>query len=152
MPWSPTSNLAKTVYAAGFLYNDRQNIVFSRMDALQRKLGYAYGYDDLAPLGNMIIDCEPIFFDYGGKTWMIEFWKGQYNLMTGCEIGVYTRSQQSSSPYFSFLDATVGQRPNDPKHSTFFECASDADRLEMSFDLLRRGQKLLSEGRKSTGG
>jgi hypothetical protein len=148
MPWTPTSTLAKTVYAAGFMYDDRQNIIFSRMDALQRRLGYAYGYDELAPMANMIIDCEPIFFDYGGKSWMIEFWKGQYGLMTGCEIGVYTRSPQSSGPSLSFLDATVGRRPRDsnPLHSRFFECASDADLLQMAFDLSKRGQKLFSRG------
>jgi hypothetical protein len=148
MPWSPTSTLAKVVYTAGFTYDDRQNIILSRPDALQRRLGYAYGYDDLAPTASMIIDCEPIFFDYGGKSWMIEFWKGQYGLMTGCEIGVYTRSQQASGPYYAFLDATVGRRPKDPdgSHSRFFDCASDADLLEMSFDLSRRGQKLFSRG------
>jgi hypothetical protein len=96
----------------------------------------------------MIIDCEPIFFDYAGKSWMIEFWKGQYGLMTGCEIGVYTRSPQNSAPYTAFLDATVGRRPHDPNtsHGKFFDCASNADLLEMSFDLSRRGQKLFSRG------
>jgi len=148
MPWTPTSTVAKAVYAAGFMYDDRQNIIFSRMDALQRRLGYAYGYDDLAPSASMIIDCEPIFFEYGGKSWMIELWKGQYGLMTGCEIGVYTRSPNSSSPFMAFLDATVGQRRNDtnPLHGRFFECASDADLLQMSFDLSKRGQKLFSRG------
>ena len=38
----------------------------------------------------MIIDCEPVRFYYGGKKWLIELWKGQYGMTTGCEIGVYT--------------------------------------------------------------
>jgi hypothetical protein len=61
------------------------------MDALQRNFGYAYGYDFAALGMSFILDCEPIFFDYDGKHWMIELWKGQYGLESGCEIGVYTR-------------------------------------------------------------
>ena len=76
----------------GFWYDPQQDIIFSRMDALQRKFGYAYGYDDSIFLINAVIDCEPIFFSFAGKTWMIELWKGQYGVMTGCEIGVYNRA------------------------------------------------------------
>src|SRR5262249_33991624 len=66
-PWTPNSLLAKAVYAAGFLYDPRQDIIYSRMDPLQRQFGYAYGYD-LGALGmDAILDCEPIFFDYAGK-------------------------------------------------------------------------------------
>jgi hypothetical protein len=147
--WTPTSVLAKSVFAAGFSYDDKQDIIFSRMDALQRKLGYAYGYDDLAFLISAEIDCEPIFLDYRGKTWMIELWKGQYGLMTGCEIGVYNRAHESSlSPMYAFLDATVGKRPYDPdkSHNMFFDCAGNDELLEMSFTLHRRGQKLFSRG------
>lgn len=146
--WTPNSVLAKAVFAAGFSYDDKQDIIFSRMDALQRNLGYAYGYDDLAYLISAEIDCEPIFFDYPpGKTWMIELWKGQYGLMTGCEIGVYNRFPQVS-PIYTFLDATVGKRPHDPvkSHSMFFDCAGNDELLEMSFTLSRRGQKLFSRG------
>jgi len=145
--WSPTSPLAKVVFAAGFLYDPQQDIIYSRMDALQRRFGYAYGYDALALLGNMVIDCEPIFFDWGGKYWMIELWKGQYGLETGCEIGVYNRSPGQKSPFYAFLDATVGNRgDSNQSHNLFFDCASDKELLEMSFTLNRRGQKLFSRG------
>jgi hypothetical protein len=40
--WTPTSPLAKAVELAGFLYDPDQDIIYSRMDALQRRLGYAY--------------------------------------------------------------------------------------------------------------
>jgi len=44
-------------------------------------------YDEAAaPLG-MIVDCEPIHFEYKGKRWLIQFWKGQYDLPTGAEVG-----------------------------------------------------------------
>ena len=97
---------------------------------------------------NMIIDCEPIFFDYDGKHWMIELWKGQYGLETGCEVGVYTRPIGSSGVGYALLDATIGQRPGDsvPSHNLFYDCASDGDRLTLSATLNRDGQKLFTLG------
>ena len=86
-PWTPTSALGYAVYAAGFLYNPDQDIIYSRMDALQRSFGYAFGYDAAALGMNADLDCEPIFFDYDGKHWMIELWKGQYGLETDAKSG-----------------------------------------------------------------
>jgi hypothetical protein len=142
--WTPASALAHAVYAAGFLYDPDQDIIYSRADALQRNLGYAYGYDAAALGISAILDCEPIFFDYGGKHWMIELWKGQYGLMTGCEIGVYTRPIGSTGLGYALLDATVGVRPGDdvPSHNLFYDCAADADMLGLSATL-RRGREVL---------
>jgi UDP-2,3-diacylglucosamine pyrophosphatase LpxH len=146
--WVPTSPLAQAVDAAGFLYDPDQDIIYSRMYPLQRQLGYAYAYDAAALTMSAVLDCEPIFFDYGGRTWMIELWKGQYGLETGCEIGVYYRSIGSSSPLYRFLDATVGRRPHDPapSHNLFFDCVDDPDRLLLSSVLYRGGQRLFSRG------
>ena len=147
-PWTPTSVLAQAVYAAGFLYDPDQDIIYSRMDALQRNFGYAFGYDAAALAMNAVIDCEPIFFDHDGKHWMIELWKGQYGLETGCEIGVYTRPIGSTGAGYALLDATVGVRPGDgvPSHNLFYDCASDADRLELSATLRRNGTVLFTRG------
>jgi Domain of unknown function (DUF4474) len=147
--WVPTSALAKAVDLAGFDYDPTQDIIYSKMDPLQRNFGYAYGYDVAALPGmSSILDCEPIFFDYAGKTWMIELWKGQYGLETGCEIGVYNRTVGSTSPIYALLDATVGQREHDtnPSHNQFFDCASNDELLVMSSTLYRNGEKLFSRG------
>ena len=146
--WTPTSALAQAVVAAGFEYDPAQDIIFSRMDPLQRKLGYGYGYDELALAMSADIDCEPIFFDYAGKHWMIELWKGQYGLETGCEIGVYTRQIGFTDPVYSLLDATVGQRPGDatPSHNLFYDCAANPDRLKLKSTLRRSGVTLFTRG------
>lgn len=145
--WTPQSTLARLVDAAGFWYDPNQDIIYSKMYPLQRSFGYCYAYDAAALAMNAIIDCEPIFFDYGGKSWMIELWKGQYGIETGAEIGVYTRSS-TAPPLYAVLDTTVGQRPNDPDplHSRFFDCATDSDRLRMSWVLYRNGKRLFSRG------
>lgn len=74
----------------GFNYDNRQGIFYSKIDAWQRNVGYFTLYDYAAPLALMNIHCEPIRFDYAGKKWKIELWKGQYGVCTGAEIGVYT--------------------------------------------------------------
>ncbi len=61
----------------------------SLTDAWQKAAGYTWFYDYMAPRFQMVFDSLPVYFDYQGKTWLIEFWKGQYGINTGAEIGVY---------------------------------------------------------------
>jgi hypothetical protein len=146
--WKPESALAQAVYDAGFLYDPEEDIIYSRMEPIQRRFGYAYGYDAAALAMSADIDCEPIFFDYGGKHWMIELWKGQYGLETGCEVGVYTRPIGSSGLRYDLLDATVGKRPGDavPSHNLFYDCAAEEDMLKLSATLNRNGEKVFTRG------
>lgn len=37
----------------------------------------------------MVFDYETIYFSYNNRTWLIELWKGQYGICSGCEVGVY---------------------------------------------------------------
>lgn len=143
--WSPTSALAQLVYAGGFLYDPSQDIIYSRMDALQRNMGYGYLYDVSALPMEMVIDCEPIFFTALGKMWMVELWKGQYGLETGCEVGVYNRPIPPPACY-PILDTVVGTRPYDPAHGYFYQCVDDADRMTISYTLYRKGQPLFTRG------
>lgn len=73
----------------GYCYYCSHSVFSSTYDAWQRNAGYTYLYDYLAPRFQMVFDSLPIYFDYNGKTWLIEFWKGQYGINTGAEIGVY---------------------------------------------------------------
>lgn len=73
----------------GFCYCLDKDIMTSRVDAFQKKFGYCSFYDKSALKFNMVFDCEPIYFDYGERTWMIELWKGQYGINVGAEVGVY---------------------------------------------------------------
>ena len=75
--------------AVGFDYNAEKDIFYSAKDAWQKNFGYCHLYDVSAPLFCMIIDTEPIKFYYNNKNWLISFWKGQYGMVTGAEIGIY---------------------------------------------------------------
>ncbi len=73
----------------GFLYDPGQDIIYSRLHPWQRKLGYERAFDERAMLLSMVIHCEPVYFEYEGKRWLVELWKGQYGMTTGAEIGIY---------------------------------------------------------------
>lgn len=89
--------LSKRIEPFGFAYDPKQDIFLSRTDAWQRHYGYSSLFDRSAPYFQMVFDCEPIYFDCEGKTWMIELWKGQYGINTGCELGIYRADTVLSS-------------------------------------------------------
>ncbi len=75
---------------SGFAYSEAQDIFIARHDAWQRDFGYCRAFDEAAaPLG-LYLDSEPVYFDWDGRRWLIEFWKGQYGLCTGAEVGIYS--------------------------------------------------------------
>lgn len=96
----------------GFDYQLSQDIFISRTDAWQREYGYCRLYDEAAPAWGMLFDCEPIYFDYHGRTWLIEFWKGQYGINIGAEAGIYR------------ADSLV---PPEHRSTAFFQTVPDAE-------------------------
>lgn len=123
--------LDKAIELAGYSYDLQQDIFYSNIDAWQREQGYCRLYDEAAaPLG-MIIDCEPIYFEYHNKRWLIEFWKGQYDLTTGCEIGVYATEEPDLDIPSVFKGA-------------FYRSVDNVDLLKMSFSLKKNGKILFT--------
>ncbi len=88
-PSEKTCLLNELTEPLGYHYVPCQDIFLSTLDAWQREFGYTQKFDCLAPLFNMVFDSEPVYFDYDGRTWLIEFWKGQYGINTGAEMGIY---------------------------------------------------------------
>jgi hypothetical protein len=126
--------LDKAIEMAGYAYDPIQDIFFSTMNPWQRSVGYCRLYDEAAaPLG-MIIDSEHIFFEYQGKKWIISFWKGQYDMVTGCEIGIYTEAADLNLPGIF--------------NGSFYKSISDSQLLPMSCTLYKNGKLLFTrEGR-----
>lgn len=108
----------------GYSYVLSQDVFTTRIDAWQREFGYCDLYDKTAAGLHIIMDCLPVYFDYCGKTWMIEFWKGQYGINTGCEIGVY------------YADGIVEK---EQLKKTLFDCVDDEDMQKLSFTLSKKG-------------
>lgn len=114
----------------GYIFDPMQEIFYSRMDAWQREYGYCRLYDEMAVAINVVTDSEPITFEYDDRYWMIEFWKGQYGIVTGGEIGVYVTDQNS-------IEMPEGY------NGRFYESVSDAERLRIGFTLRKGGRKIL---------
>ena len=111
----------------GYKYDVRQDIFTSTVDAWQKFYGYGNIYDRLAPHASMIFDCQPIYFDFEGKTWLIEFWKGQYGINTGSEIGIYRAS---------------GIVPPEQRKTTMFAAVPEEEYLDMRTELLCKGEPI----------
>lgn len=110
------SRLAKLLYAAGFLYDAKQNMFYSHNDPWQRNMGYTSLYDDLSVLGDMYFDTIRFQFKYGDKKWMYQIWKGRYGATSGCEIGVYCQDRRTDNP--QFFDVPSDE---DPLPGLYFE-------------------------------
>lgn len=116
----------------GFSYLPCPDIMTSNIDAWQREFGYQALFDFSAPHFNMVFDCEPIYFDYAGRTWLIEFWKGQYGLSTGAEIGVYSADSLLSPSRY---------------RAAHFHSAANEEMLPLSMELYHKNQRMFSINR-----
>lgn len=114
----------KILNACGFEYDQKQGIYYSTMEPLQRLFGYNFIYDMAAPRVGMIYSTERIKFNYNGKDWMIQLWKGQYGITAGAEIGLYNKTDKIMH----------------------YECASNDELIEMAFDFYNQGEYVFSRG------
>jgi len=106
----------------GYGYDAKQDVFVASKDAPQKIFGYTTLFDLSAPYFNMIFDYETIYFDYNAKTWLIEMWKGQYGINTGCELGIY------------YADTIV---PPDKYSTAHFKSVSTPDMLPIKLELNR---------------
>lgn len=111
----------------GFAYLVSQDIFTSRIDAWQREFGYCTLYDDTAYHFNLVFDSLPVYFDYKGRTWLVEVWKGQYGINTGGEFGIY------------YADHILKEKEY---KNTLFHSVSNEDMPKLSFNLFRKGIRI----------
>lgn len=126
------TDLNNSLKPFGFAYDSEHDHFYSLMYPWQREYGYCQLYDESASTLSLIIDCEPIYFDYNGKKWLIEFWKGQYGRATGGEIGIYNTDKE----YVNVPGIFRG---------TFYHAVSDEERLEMAFTLVKNQSVFLNQ-------
>lgn len=124
------SKLNADLEPLGFFYDQNQDVISSGMYPWQRELGYCKLYDEAAIALNMAIHCEPIYFRYNNRRWLIEFWKGQYGMTTGGEVGIYVTDKSDISIPGVFA-------------GPFFECVSDEERIQMEYFLYRNDRPII---------
>ena len=94
------ANLASYKYDpdGNFYYTDDK-------ECWQKNFGFNEVYDKFAPITMMYYDTVRTTFEYGGKEWLIQIWKGQYGMaFVGGEVGVYTRKPGSGGTHFVCAD------------------------------------------------
>jgi len=96
-------------------FNFKDAFAYTTNNSWQRALGYMKLYDTLLlQTTDMVnIDTVRLKFDYAGRDWMLQLWKGRYFTTTGGEIGLYNK-------------------PKD-RRIEFYDCATDEERINMSF-------------------
>lgn len=105
-----TREFNQAIGFTGFEYDASKDMFYGGMDAWQGRYGYCALYDEAAAVFGMIIDCEPIRFDYNGKKWLIEFWKGQYGMALGFEVGIYNTTAKKDGPNLMYKRAADEER------------------------------------------
>lgn len=118
----------------GYTYVRDQDLISTRNDAWQRQAGYTALFDKAALTLNMVFDALPIYFDYRGRTWLIELWKGQYGMNAGAEVGIYHADRLLSPEEYA---------------TAHFQAVPDDERLPVTFKLLH-GEKLLAAMSRTT--
>ncbi|MBR2869044.1 MAG: DUF4474 domain-containing protein [Clostridia bacterium] len=86
----------------------------------QYNFGFGKIYDFVSPYILLEYDYIRVFFEYEGKDWMLQMWKGQYGMIFyGGEIGIYNRphSEKGIGPW------------------TMFACPAEEDWLQMEMTL-----------------
>lgn len=111
----------------GFQYDICQDLFYAVRDGWQREMGYGKIYDENAIRMGMVIDCEPLYFTYGGKSYLLELWKGQYGMTTGAEIGFYVSDEMD------------GEHPE----KLFYKSVADEEMPGMRFVLRKKGRILM---------
>ena len=62
------------VFPFGYTYIPKGDFFSSSLEAWQRRFGYAALYDKSASHFHMVFNALPVYFDYDGRTWLIELW------------------------------------------------------------------------------
>lgn len=104
--------------AAGYAYDAEQKIYYSTLEPWQRHFGFGDEYDVAAAYANMRYVTFKADFQYDGLLWRLQWWKGQYGVLEGAEMGVYTKD------------------PNDTT-TTFYDCADNDHLMKMHFEYYR---------------
>ena len=112
-----SADMLAVLDAAGYAYDASQQVYYSTLNPWQRHFGFGDIYDDAAAYVNMRYTTFKADFTYDGLLWRLQWWKGQYGILEGAEMGVYTKDPNSTSD--------------------FYDCADNDHLLDMSFEYYR---------------
>ena len=99
------TSLPKEYGILGFKWDEEDQCFCSAHNAWQRYFGYNKYYDFFAQMVVIYIDTVRIKFNYEGRDWMIQLWKGQYGfVLMGAEVGIYYKNENESVEHYTCAD------------------------------------------------
>lgn len=111
-----SNNGEKGMVGIGFNFNIIDMVVYTPIHCWMREFGFCLGYDLFSYATPFYFyNTRRFKFDYAGKEWMIQIWKGNYMTSNGAEVGIYNRAPE--------------------KDGTYYDCASDEDMMNMTLKL-----------------
>lgn len=113
--------------STGFEFNLNEMFVYATINAWMRDFGFCVFYDIAANSMPLLwrYETRRFMFDYDGREWMIQLWKGNYLITNGAEVGVYNREPE--------------------RFGTFYDCASDEDLMMMSLQVYHKDDLLVNQ-------
>lgn len=113
--------------STGFNCNIYDLLVYAPVNAWMRQYGFCFFYDYFcytSPDWMWAYVTRRFKFDYDGKEWMIQVWKGHYLITNGGEIGVYNRDSK--------------------KVGTYYDCVGNEDMLVLSMKISHGEEEILN--------
>lgn len=108
----------------GFNFSLSEMVLYATVNCWMREVGFCLLYDVVAQMMPVVYkyDTRRIDFEYNDLQWRIQFWKGNYFVANGGEVGLYYRTPQ--------------------KYGSFYKCADDEKMLPMALKI-SCGEKVL---------
>ncbi len=104
------------IIGTGYNFSTAEMLVYTLPNMWVRNFGFCFLYDLFSYTTPFFFyETRRIKFDYAGKEWMVQVWKGNYLVSNGAEVGIYNRDKI--------------------RFGTFYDCVNDGDMLEMSMAL-----------------
>lgn len=83
-------------------------LIYATVDCWMRDFGFCYFYDFFCYTTPFFTyNTRRFKFDYAGKEWMVQVWKGNYVVTNGAEVGIYNREKGSIGSYYNCYDGLM---------------------------------------------
>ena len=86
-----TAEDGKGIVGIGYNYDADQQMIYGAPHGWHGAMGFNIFYDMATPLIGFNLDTLRFRFEYDGKDWMVQLWKGIYAVANGGEIGIYEK-------------------------------------------------------------
>lgn len=114
----------KGMLGIGFNFNVDEMVLYAVVNCWMREHGFCFAYDLFCYLTPFFFYHTRRFkFDYAGKEWMVQIWKGLYAVSPGGEVGLYNREKGS--------------------FGTYYDCASDDEMINMTLEIYHDDELVL---------